>query len=691
MILFSVPRAHAQSLLNKTITLSVKEKRLTDVLAEISKKGGFYFSYNGKLIPRDSLVTIDARDRPVREILGRLFQNRYELEERNNYVIITAALPHLSLINPDLTAEDNSYSVSGIIIDERTGERLMNVSVYEKNLLRATLTDEHGYFRIKFKAETSGQLSLTASKLLYRDTTINFLHPVKVSGRAASSAYANSRGKGNRVERTGFGRLFISARQKIQSMNIPDFFATRPFQASLTPGLSSHGMFSSQVVNKFSLNLAGGYTAGTNGVEFGGLFNINKGDSKYLQMAGIFNLAGGNVTGLQLAGAHNHALDTVKGAQVSLFINKAGGQVSGAQISAFHNETHHLKGLQIGLVNVADTSEGASIGIVNIIRNGFYKVAYSASDIAGTNLTLKTGTHAFYSALMFSANPSAQDKIYAFGLGIGHDFMFSNSVYLSAEAGYKFANTGLWDDRWAQGKLLLNIQLAKNVSLFGGATYNQYWYNGSQAGYQTRFRLPQDAYYRGYINPVKKWGGWEAGIAFNSVFKPAKKITDDSQRWYLGFAATAGIGWDQPYTFVSGGELSLERDLGDNLKGTLTTGYTHIGVEPGSIVTQINNTILYSKPVNIIPLKAGIRLKAGKLFYFGGEIGEAFGTETDIVASQTYLGYQNTPYRSLMYAVSAGLSFKNGLETGIKFEDYGLQSQYKQLALRLGYRIRLSK
>ncbi|HEY4195700.1 MAG TPA: hypothetical protein VGM63_09195, partial [Mucilaginibacter sp.] len=242
-MLFGIPCVHAQSLLNKTITVNAKEKRLAEVLSAISKQGGFYFSYNGKIIPRDSLVTIEANDRPVKEILAQLFQNRYDLEERSNYVIITAALPRLALINPDLTAEDNSFSVSGIVVNERTGERLVDVSVYEKNLLISTLTDEHGYFRIKLKADDGGQIALTASKLLYKDTTVNFLHPVDVRSKASSSAYANFRGKGNRVERTGAGRLLISAGQKIQSMNIPDFFANRPFQVSLTPGLSSHGMF----------------------------------------------------------------------------------------------------------------------------------------------------------------------------------------------------------------------------------------------------------------------------------------------------------------------------------------------------------------------------------------------------------------------------------------------------------------
>ncbi|OYW18030.1 MAG: hypothetical protein B7Z54_06910, partial [Sphingobacteriales bacterium 12-47-4] len=81
-----------------------------------------------------------------------------------------------------------------------------------------------------------------------------------------------------KVERTGMGKFLLSSGQKIQSLNLKKFFTERPFQVSLIPGLSSHGKLSSQVINKFSLNVLGGYTAGTQGIEIGGIFNIDKKD-----------------------------------------------------------------------------------------------------------------------------------------------------------------------------------------------------------------------------------------------------------------------------------------------------------------------------------------------------------------------------------------------------------------------------
>ncbi|MBS7566680.1 hypothetical protein KHS38_19910 [Mucilaginibacter sp. Bleaf8] len=685
-LFIAVFESNAQGILNKSVTLHYNQKRVADVLSEISRQAHFYFAYDGKLLAKDSVVSLSADNEKISSVLIKLFHDRYTYEERKNYLIILPQLRLFTLINTDITDENNSYSVSGLVADERTGERLMNVSVYEKQQLVSTLTDEHGYFRLKLRGGSSEPVRITVCKLSYKDTTVNFLQSVPISSRAKAWEYKYGSNNYNRVERTGLGGLFISARQKIQSLNIPDFFAKRPFQVSITPGLSTHGMFSPQVVNKFSLNLAGGYTAGVNGLEVGGLFNINKENSKYLQLAGVFNLVGGNMTGLQLAGAHNLALDTLRGVQLAVFTNKAEAQVSGLQLSALHNETRRLKGVQIGLVNVADTSEGASIGLLNITRNGFYKVSYSANNLANTNIALKTGTHVFYSALLTSVNISANHKFYAFGLGIGHDFMFNDNVYLSAEADYHLANNTQWDNQWMQGKLLLNLQLTPKLSLVAGPTYNHYKYNHQWhiTGYQNVTHAPEypDMLHRG-ATQTRDWLGWEAGIAFNGVFKPAKKTIDRSQVWYLGVAATGGIGWDEPYRSVSGGELFLQRDLGSGLTGVLSTGYTNIATDSDI------------KPVNIVPLQAGIRLKMARGLFIQGEIGAAFGPNEEYVV---YLDPTNgavvtdlRPYRSLMYSVSTGFSFGSGLEAGVKFEDYGLQSQYKQFALRLGYRLRLSK
>jgi hypothetical protein len=693
----------AQSLLDKRVSVNFNHTRLDNVLREVGKKGEFYFVYKGSLLPQDSLVSIIANNQTVSGILSALFHDKFNFEEHKEYLIITQPLPSLSLLNTDITNENNTYSISGLVINERTGERLMNASVYVKEQLASVLTDEHGYFKLKFRADNPGQISLTASKLSYKDTSINFLQAVSVNSRSQSGTYDNAVNKSNGVEKTGMAHFLISAKQRIQSLNIPDFFARRPFQVSLTPGLSSHGMFSPQVVNKFSLNLMGGYTAGVNGLEFGGLFNINRMNSRYFQLAGVFNMVGGTVTGLQAAGVHNRALDTVKGVQIAGFINKAEGQMAGLQLSVLNNSAHKLKGVQIGLVNIADTSQGASIGLVNIIGNGFYKATLSTNDLTNTNVSFKTGTHTFYTDLLIGINIAPNNKLYTAGFGMGHDFMLSNKVYISAEAAFHFVDADYsWDDHLMQGKLLLNVQLSKNISLVAGPTFNRYSSNNQSLtpGFKNVRHIPDHPAIIQFPDhivfpppyPAKKWVGWEAGIAFNSVFKPAPKVVDNSSAWYLGAASTLGIGWDDPYRKpIHGVELFTHRDLGEHLTGTLSTGYAYFTTKNDA---NSYGTYNYDPPLKFIPIKAGIRLKTGRKFFIAGEVGGVFGLFNDYaeISSSNGVGeYALKPYHSLMYGVSAGFSFKSGLETGIKFEDYAPTGEYKQLALRLGYRLKLSK
>lgn len=688
-LLFSAQFSLAQGLLDQKISVNFDHIRLADVLKEIGTQGSFYFSYNGKLLPKDSLVSLSLNQQPLYSVMEQLFHGRYEFEEQNGYVIISAALPHLSLVNTDITNENHVYSISGIVVDERSGERLINASVYEKEHLAATLTDEHGYFKIKFRADNPAMLSITASKVQYKDVSLNFLQAVAVSNRTRVYDYKkNAQG----VERDLFGRFLISTRQQIQSLNIPDFFARRPFQFSLTPGLSTHGLFSSQVVNKFSLNLAGGYTAGVNGLELGGLFNIDKGSAKYLQLAGVFNLVGGTMTGVQFAGLNNRALDTVKGVQAAGFINKAEGQISGVQLAALSNEAHKLKGVQIGLVNVADTSEGASIGLINIIRNGFYKVSLSANSRLSTNIAFASGTHRFYTIIHAGINPG-EEKM-AFGLGIGHDFMLSDKLFLSATVDYQLAGDLNFNDHWKQGKLLLNAQLTKHLSVFAGPVYNIYsawqFYDVLSGG---------NDYHVHRVN--QKSLGWEAGISFNSVFKPVPKIRYDSENWYLGIAALGGLDINSTENFI-GGELFTQRDLSGRVSATLSVGYirrrenSH-SFSPGYYDGLLGYSYSKIKALQLIPIKAGMRTYTGKRLFFAGELGmmTVLTSKGSLFEWKKDEGLKETPYRTklspgFIAGASAGYTLGNGLEASTGYSNVFGQD-LRMITIRLGYRIKLNK
>jgi hypothetical protein len=338
----------AQQILNKPVDISVKGQPVSAVLKSMSEQGKFYFSYNSNLIAGDSLVTLNATGQPVRQVLDQLFQNKFQYKEKGDYLII-------------LPAREKPFHINGLIVDDETGKPVDYASVYSRQLLVSTLSEDDGGFRLRIR-ERAFPIYLTVSKVGYGDTTM----VINSTDEAARTMRIQQRAvdldplivRYSEGESTWLGRLFLSQRLRAQSRNIGRFFVALPYQASLTPGLGTHGRMSAQVVNKVSLNVAGGYTAGVNGVEIAGGFNISKENVRYVQLAGAFNVVSGDVDGVQIAGFSNNVLDSLHGVQLSGFSGMVRKHVDGAQISGF-------------LSRAGGGIAGAQVtGAIGLIRNG---------------------------------------------------------------------------------------------------------------------------------------------------------------------------------------------------------------------------------------------------------------------------------------------------------------------------------
>lgn len=345
---------YAQGILNKTVTISAQREPVSTVLKAISDQGKFYFSYNSNIISGDSLVTIHAAQQSVRQVLDLLFSTKYQYREKGDYLIILPA------------AREKVFYVSGHIFDHETNAAVDYASIYSRQLLVSTLSDDEGHFRLRIK-DRSLPLSLTISKVGYGDTTVVInqenadmrIHILQKAVDLDPLIVRYSEG-----ESTWLGRFFLSSRLRAQSRNIGRFFVALPYQASLTPGLGTHGRMSSQVVNKFSLNLLGGYTAGVNGAEIAGGFNISKQDVRYAQIAGIFNIVSGDVAGVQVAGLFNHILDSLGGVQVSGFGGIVKRNINGVQVSGFASRAGaELHGVQVSGAwsSVRDQADGVQV------------------------------------------------------------------------------------------------------------------------------------------------------------------------------------------------------------------------------------------------------------------------------------------------------------------------------------------
>jgi len=546
--------------LSKGVSLNVKQERVGNVLQMISKAGGFYFSYNGVLFRQDSLVSLNVKNVPVREVLDRLFDGKVDYKENAGYIILRYAVNHLTIEAAHIANGDNEYAISGYVVDTRTGNKVKQASVYEKKLLQAALTDNNGYFTLRFRGEHSGVI-LTASKETYRDTALVFLADINIKpekyedpDKEKGAFFTNTFGG------RGIWRFLLSSKQRIQNLNIPDFLAQTPFQASFTPGLSSHGSMSSSVVNKASLNILGGYTAGTNGFEVAGAFNLTKGDIKKIQVAGLFNVVGGSVKGtqfsgayndvnlnmdgvqvagllnrveskvrgLQLAGVGNLAGKDVKGAQVAGLINvsknatgvqlagvlnKTSGRLKGMQLAGLVNHAKNMDGFQLAVVNLADSSSGISIGLINLSNNGYRKITVYNNEVINTNIAFKTGNAKLYTLLIAGKNFSDTAGAFTFGLGLGHDFILNKRFAIAAEGTVQSIYLGNFEEANNLYRLQANLQFnaLSRLAIFAGPAYS-YYVKGEAISGENYKKDVAPAWSRHFKNGAQGWLGWNFGV-----------------------------------------------------------------------------------------------------------------------------------------------------------------------------------
>lgn len=580
LMIGTITTGFGQRLLEKRISVDIKQQRLDQALEVISNVADFYFSYNSNLLKKDSIVSVHAENGSVQEVLTRLFGNQFEFRESGNYVILRRAPLRLKLVTSSAQTEDKYYVVSGYVVDDQTGQKISDASVYEKDRLSVVNTNANGFFRLRLKSRYK-RASITVSKEYYEDTTVSIqpslnqtlsitLVPLDISestvvigpagiqapesidleipiNDSMSRIFRYEKKDSFTIERTALGKWFVSSRQRLQSINLKKFFVARPYQVSVVPGLSTNGKLNSQVINNFSLNIFGGYSGGTNGFELGGLFNIDKRNAQYVQVAGVANLVGGNMSGLQIGGVTNTVLDTVRGVQIAGVSNFSGSTVSGVQVAGVNNfsgstvsglqiagvanintrkingvqiagvvnYTKHLKGVQIGLINISDTSEGYSIGLINIVLKGYHKLSLYTNELINMNVAVKSGTRKLYSIFIGGYNSVPDQKVWSFGYGLGSEIVPGKRLSLNAELSSQQLYLGSWDFYNLQNKanLQLNFKIGKYLSLFAGPSYTVYVSDQDVhfAGYKQA--IPPSGYKTNKLgNKVTGWYGWTAGI-----------------------------------------------------------------------------------------------------------------------------------------------------------------------------------
>ena len=157
---------------------------------------------------------------------------------------------------------------------------------------------------------------------------------------------------------------------------------------SVFPGVSITG--GGKDYTLASIGIFGAYDKNVRVAQISGLANIASGSVFGLQSAGLFNTANtirgmqdsglfnisGNVHGVQAAGLFNISSKKMNGMQAAGLFNVA-QEVSGIQAAGLFNCARKVRGVQVGVINIADENDGIALGVFNFIKDGMHHIGFN--------------------------------------------------------------------------------------------------------------------------------------------------------------------------------------------------------------------------------------------------------------------------------------------------------------------------
>jgi len=140
------------------VTIDMHHVELADILTELEKQSGLFFSYESSLLKDLPKVTLTAKEESFSYCLKRLFASLpLTYRVTGQYVI--------------LKPQPKSYTISGFVRDSASYESLISATVVDRHSGRGTTTNSYGFYSITLPA---GPVSLYSSYVGFGSKEISF-------------------------------------------------------------------------------------------------------------------------------------------------------------------------------------------------------------------------------------------------------------------------------------------------------------------------------------------------------------------------------------------------------------------------------------------------------------------------------------------------------------------------------------
>lgn len=189
--------SNAQQLNEVRASLSLKEVRLDKALEQLQKTTPFSFMYNSNAIHAERLVSINANNKTVKEILEQLFKNTqitYRQVKQEVY----------------FEKKADPGKVKGVVTDAQTGETLIGVSIFVKGTGVSFQTNANGEFEFPLAA---GKYEMEFRYIGYDSRTVSGVEIKERQTTTVNTSLTAGKGQLNEVVVLGFGQTQMKVAQ----------------------------------------------------------------------------------------------------------------------------------------------------------------------------------------------------------------------------------------------------------------------------------------------------------------------------------------------------------------------------------------------------------------------------------------------------------------------------------------------
>src|SRR5215203_5384253 len=195
----------AQAVLSKRITITGKKATVGIFLNELNTIPGISLSYSSGVIDLTKKIELNGLEKTVEDFLISILKGqkvKYIEQNGKIFLVVDGSLPK------------KKFTLSGYIVDKKTGERLIGASVYLPFKKTGTTSNNYGFFSITLEEDTvelqtsyAGYLAQQQELYLHEDRSLNI--EMEQNLVISEMVIVNSEGKSGAQNRTVIGKTIV--------------------------------------------------------------------------------------------------------------------------------------------------------------------------------------------------------------------------------------------------------------------------------------------------------------------------------------------------------------------------------------------------------------------------------------------------------------------------------------------------